>query len=63
LLSNPAYPGELEAMCKDITENRGLLIYFNGLGRSYLPSQEDVRSACHLSVLHYFADGTVYSNK
>jgi hypothetical protein len=61
--ANPTYKKEIEAMCQEIMENGALLVYFNTIGRGYLPSQEEVESACPLSVLQRFADGTVYGEK
>jgi len=63
LVSNPTYPEEIGAMCKDILENRALLVYFNSIGRGYLPTYQEVEPACKLSVLQRFADGKVYGVK
>jgi hypothetical protein len=36
---NPQYHGEIERMCKDIKENRAILVYFDLIGtRTYLSS-------------------------
>ena len=50
-------------MCQDILENRALLVYFNVIKRSYLPSQEDIASTCKLPIRKRFADGIVYGKK
>jgi len=63
-VENFYYDEELESMCKDISENRALLVYFKQITwRWYLPSQEEIESTCHLPVLQRFADGTVYGEK
>jgi hypothetical protein len=63
LIPNPDYTEELGIMCNDIVDNGAFLVYFNMLGRTYIPTQEEVKSACHLSVLENLADGKVYGLK
>ena len=60
---NPRYIEEVDVMCKDITENRAMLVYFNRITRWYLPTQTELESTCHIPVLRDFADGTVYGEK
>jgi hypothetical protein len=62
-LANPSYNQEVEAMCKDIQLNGALLLYMDNFSRPYLPNPDEVQSACKLSVLLRFADGTVYGEK
>ncbi len=62
-LVNPSYHQEIEAMCKDIQQHGALLVYMDNISRPYLPNQEEVQTACQLSVLQQFADGKVYSEK
>jgi hypothetical protein len=62
LMANHHYAEELQSMCKDITENGALLVYFNQT-RWYLSPQEEIRSTCHLTVLRHFEDGTVYGDQ
>ena len=63
-VENFYYDEELESMCKDISENGALLVYFKQItARWYLPSQEEIESTCYLPVLHRFADGTVYGEE
>lgn len=57
---NPLYQDKLEKMCKDISENGAILVYFNSIYRSYLPTQEQLDSTCRLPILRRFADGIVY---
>ena len=63
LIAIPGYTEEMGSMCQDILENRALLVYFNVIKRSYLPSQEDIASTCKLPIRKRFADGIVYGKK
>ncbi len=63
LLVNPSYTAEIGAMCKDIMENRAILVYFNTIKRSYQATYQEVKSACKLSVVQRLADGIVYGMK
>ncbi len=60
---NTNYTAEIGAMCKDIMEDRAILVYFNTIKRSYLSTHQEVESACKLSVIQRFADGIVYGMK
>jgi hypothetical protein len=63
LAANPGYIEEINAMCKDILENGALLIYFNTIGRGYLPTYHEIEPTCKLSILQHFSDGNVYGQK
>ncbi|MDR3574627.1 MAG: hypothetical protein P4L50_12240 [Anaerolineaceae bacterium] len=60
-LTNPLYNAEIEAMCKDIKENKAVLVYLSQIQRRYLPTQKEIMSTCQLPILQGFVDGTVYS--
>ena len=60
---NTNYTAEIGAMCKDIMENRAILVYFNTIKRSYQATYQEVKSACKLSVVQRLADGIVYGMK
>ena len=63
LEANPGYNDEIRAMCKDIMDNGALMVYFNAIGRGYLPTFQEVKPACAPSILQRFADGKVYGVK
>jgi hypothetical protein len=57
---NPRYNEEVEIMCKDVTENKALVVYFNLITwREYLPTEEELMSTCKLPVLQSFEDGVL----
>jgi len=63
-LPNPDYNKEIMAVCKDVTDNGALLVYFNQITwRWYLPVPKEIESTCQLPVSRSFADGTVYNEK
>jgi hypothetical protein len=62
--TNIRYEVETQAMCNDMAESGALLIYFGKITwRGYLPSEDEVISACQLNVIKHFSDGTVYAKK
>ena len=63
LVANPGYTEEINAMCKDILEKGALLVYFNPIGRGYLPTYQEIEPTCKLSILQHFSDGKVYGQK
>lgn len=61
LESNSRYDKEIEAVCKDITDTKAILVYFNTIDwRWYLPSQDELMSSCPLNIMWHFKDGTVF---
>jgi hypothetical protein len=63
-LVNQNYEQEISGMCKDIRENKALVVFFTQLNwRTYFPTQAELASDCQLSVLKHLADGTVYGAK
>ncbi len=60
---NSLYNEQLDIMCKNIIENGALLVYFDQIRRWYLPTKEEVASACRLPILVSFADGTVFGDR
>lgn len=60
-IPNPYFNEALDAICKDLKENKTVLFYFNAITwRTYLPSQDEIVLTCQISVIQRFADGTMY---
>ena len=61
LMPNDDFAGEMQAMYNDCTQNGAMLVYFKNIRwRWYLPTQEELQSACKLPVSRRLADGTIY---
>ncbi len=63
LIANDDFDKEVEVMCRDITNNGALFVYFDQVKRWYLPTGAEIKSICSLPVVHDFVDGTVYGVK
>jgi hypothetical protein len=61
LIPNHQFEKEMKTMCGALTQQGAVLVYLRNFSfRWYLPTEEDVRSACRLSVRVHLTDGTVY---
>jgi hypothetical protein len=48
-------------MCREYTENGATVVYLTAIsGRWYLPTREELESACPIQASHRLADGTIY---
>ena len=64
LKANSQYNEEMKGMCRDTSDNKALVVYFNLISwRWYFPNQTELESTCNLPILQRFADGTVYGEK
>ncbi|OQY92763.1 MAG: hypothetical protein B6D39_04150 [Anaerolineae bacterium UTCFX2] len=64
MVDNEDFDKDFHAICKNVIENKALLVYLNNITwRWYLPSQTEIETTCNLPVLENLEDGTVYGLK
>ena len=59
---NYRYSEEMHSICKDVKDGRAVLVYLTEVNwRWYLPTQNEVKSACQMPALWRFVDGVIYA--
>jgi len=56
---NPRYTKEIKKMQKIITEEHGVIIYFNNIPSTLIPSPEEIQSKCNLKIVEKADDGVI----
>jgi type IV secretory pathway VirB2 component (pilin) len=59
LETNPQYPAEMQALAEAM-DNQGLLIFFSGIGRSYMPGERELQKEFGLVSILKDEMGSVY---
>lgn len=59
---NQSYSSDLLQIKTKLDNRSGILVFFNGLGRRTLPTEQELVDALQVSILFNTIDGTIYGN-
>jgi hypothetical protein len=60
LLINHTFEDNLDRMFKECRDGEAIIVYFNKIERSFLPTIDEIESRANLPILHKFEDGVVF---
>lgn len=64
LKQNDRYTEDLQALCRECTENGAIVVYLTAISRRWnLPTEDELKSVCTIQASHRLADGTIYSGQ
>ena len=63
LITNDAYPQQLQDLCQDVREGHGTIVFFTTIRRSHFPKLADLKSKCDLPILKEFKDGFIFGKQ
>lgn len=59
-IENPQYPAQLGELCEQVRRGQAVIIFFDRIGREYVPKEYEIRNRCDLPVLVETNDGVIW---
>ncbi|MEM5774780.1 MAG: hypothetical protein AAGU05_07220, partial [Anaerolineaceae bacterium] len=60
LVVNTQYQFQVKDLCKQVLQGQAVIVYFDRIGREYLPKEHEIQGRCQLPVLWDTEDGVIW---